>query len=163
MAVSKEKTSLMSKPHADLLMKIDELNCMTATHQKTFEDLVKAVQVAENEKAGAKQSYNEQLDLGDADKMQECLDKIKQANERIKTLTAEMKGYSPKVMELHKAQAALVKQARELQKQSQELLKQARERQTTTESFDNSCLASAGNINNLELAISKATAKKSQD
>jgi outer membrane murein-binding lipoprotein Lpp len=160
MAVSKEKMNLMSKPHTDLLLDVNELNALTATYQKAFETLVESIQVAETEKARAKQSYNEQLDLGDSGKMQECLDKIKLANERIKTLTAEMKGYSPKVLELRKAQAALVEKSWELREKVNIALKEARERQAAMETLDNVCLAAAGHIGILENTIANKSLKK---
>jgi predicted RNase H-like nuclease (RuvC/YqgF family) len=160
MAISKEKMNLMSKPHTDLLLDVNELNALTATYQKAFEDLIKAVQTAQDEKELAKKNYSEFLDQGDANKMQAALDRIRKANKRIDELTAEMKSFQSKVMELRKAQAALVEKSRELREKANIALKEARERQAAMETLDDACLVAASNINNLELVISKTTAKK---
>jgi len=160
MAVSKEKTSLMSKPYADLLTKIAELNCMTAAHQKAFEALAESVQTTEVAKSKAKQNYNEQLDLGDADEMQKCLDRIKATNEEIKSLGDQMKSYGPKVMELHKVQASLIDQARQESKTAEEAVKKAKRQFVDAESVVNAAMASAGLIGILENTIANKSLKK---
>jgi len=156
-----EKHTNLETQCKDLRTKIAELNCMTAAHQKAFEDLIKAVQTAQDEKELAKKNYSEFLDQGDANKMQAALDRIRKANKRIDELTAEMKSFQSKVPPLRKAQAALVEKPRELREKANIALKEARERQVAMETLDNACLVAASNINNLELVISKATAKKS--
>jgi predicted RNase H-like nuclease (RuvC/YqgF family) len=148
------------KQSRDLLSEIDALNKLTAKTQLDFADIVKNIEDTKTEKAEAKKSYQEFLDQGDANKMQAALDRIRKANSRIDELTAEMKSFQSKVMELRKAQAALVEKSRELREKANIALKEARERQVTTESFDNACLASAGFISDLDLAINQATAKK---
>jgi hypothetical protein len=71
-----------------------------------------------------------------------------------------MASYKAKIAPLRETEAALEKQARELQVQAKKLFEESRERKITTESFDNACLASAGFINSLDLAINQTTAKK---
>jgi len=160
MAISKEKMNLMSKPHTDLLTKVNELNEQTAAHQRDFECLVKAVQTAQDEKDEAKKSYAAELDAGNADKMQECLDKIREANSRIQTLTAEMKSYLQKVPPLREAQSQLVKQARNLMSEKEQGLKDSKQQLERAKTIVNAASESLRYINDLQDVIEKTTAKK---
>ena len=145
---------------SNLLAEIDVLNDLVAKTKLDFADLVKAVQDAEKEKSQAKEDYTRSLDAGDADGMAECLDRIRKANSRIQTLTAEMKSYQQKVTPLREAQSQLVKQARNVMSEKEQGLKDSKQQLEQAKSIVNAASESLRYINDLQDVIQKDTAKK---
>jgi len=159
--MTSEKHTNLETQCKDLLTKIAELNCMTAAHQKAFDDIVKSIEDTKTEKAEAKKSYQEFLDQGDANKMQAALDRIRKANQRISELTAEITNYKSKVPPLRASQASLIGQARKAQGIAEKLVKETKRQLIEAESTVNAAGTAAGFINDLQNVIQKDTAKKS--
>jgi len=133
----------------ELGQELEELKSEITDVHVIFTGLLDEIDAAKKAKVSAKSDYNLNFDRGDEDAMSECLRTIRECNDRIEGLQAQLKEFPSKISALYEKQKQLVTTARQELPQAENLLRQAQENLKVVEQKISQCSIILYNLNPL--------------